>query len=80
MHTMRITRPLALAGFAPAGKPGNANQARRRVAAAILCVSASWLAYALAALGIATAQAQTPTETVLHTFGSVPKGRFHMRA
>src|SRR3984885_3474730 len=63
-------------GFAPAGKPDNANQVHGRVAAVILRVSASWLPCTLAALGIATAQAQTPTETVLHTFGSVPKGAY----
>src|ERR1035438_4240600 len=36
MHTTSINRTLTLAGFIPAGKPGNRNQARRRVAALIL--------------------------------------------
>src|ERR1039457_6795916 len=56
MHTTSINRVLTLAGFAPACKPGHANQARRRVAAVILRVSASWLACGLAATGMATAQ------------------------
>src|ERR1700728_377062 len=76
MFRTKVTGTLAVAGFAPAGKPDNANQVHGRVAAVILRVSASWLACTLAALGIATAQAQTPTETVLHTFGSVPKGAY----
>src|ERR1022692_2187316 len=56
MHTTSSNRTLALAGFAPAGKPGNRNQARRWVAAVILRVSASWPACGLAAIGTATVQ------------------------
>jgi uncharacterized repeat protein (TIGR03803 family) len=76
MIRTKLTRTLALAGFAPAGKSGNGYQARSQLAAIILRVSASWLACTLAAIGMATAQAQMPVETVLHTFGSVPKGAY----
>jgi uncharacterized repeat protein (TIGR03803 family) len=77
MRTTKITQTLALAGFAPTGKPGNANQARRRVAAAILRVSASWLACGLAAMLVATAQAQSASEIVLHNFeAGAPNGAY----
>jgi endonuclease/exonuclease/phosphatase family metal-dependent hydrolase len=58
MFRAKVTRMLALAGFAPAGKPGYANRQERFqytrdsmealrlvVAIAILSVSASWIAY-----------------------------------
>ena len=57
MIRTKVTRKLALAGFAPAGKPNNANQTPRRVGAAMLGASAAWLACALAAMGMAQAQA-----------------------
>ena len=57
MIRTKVTRKLALAGFAPAGKPNNANHPPRRVGAAMLGASAAWLACALAAMGMAQAQA-----------------------
>jgi uncharacterized repeat protein (TIGR03803 family) len=77
MIRTKLTRTLALAGFAAAGKPDNANQVRRRVAAVILCMSASWLACGLAAMGVAMAQAQNASEIVLHNFeGFAPNGAY----
>jgi uncharacterized repeat protein (TIGR03803 family) len=77
MDTTKVTRTLTPAGFAPAGKPGNVNQVRRRVTAVILRVSASWLACGLAAMGMAHAQAPTWAETVLYNFANIaPKGQY----
>jgi hypothetical protein len=71
MHTTKVTRTLALAGFAPAGKPGNVNRqerldhtARNRRECRIRSTRSPqhsgqlWLACALAAMGIVTAKAQ----------------------
>jgi uncharacterized repeat protein (TIGR03803 family) len=68
----KVTEMSTLAGFVPAGRPNNAHQPRRRVAAVTPRVSAAWLACALATMGIGSAQAQTATETVLHSFGGSP--------
>jgi uncharacterized repeat protein (TIGR03803 family) len=71
MQTTRINQLLKLAGFAPAGKLSNASQAPRRVAAVIRRISASWLAFGLVAIGAATAQGQTWSESVLVDFTNV---------
>ena len=70
MFRTKVTETSAPAGFAPAGKPGNTNQPRRRVAAVILRASAAWLACGLAAMGMAAAQAPTWSETVLFDFAN----------
>jgi uncharacterized repeat protein (TIGR03803 family) len=77
MHSTKITRTLVLAGFAPAGRPRNVNQARRRVATVIPSLFASWLACGLAAMGVAHAQPPTWAETVLYNFANAaPKGAY----
>ena len=76
MIRTKVTRKLALAGFAPAGKPGNANQTPRRVGAAVLHASGAWLACALAAGALLLSavpalraqDASTFTYNVLYTF------------
>src|ERR1039458_1706728 len=70
MFRTKVTETSAPAGFAPAGKPGNTNQPRRRVAAVILRASAAWLACGLAAMGMATAQAPAWSEAVLFDFAN----------
>ena len=72
MFRTRVTETSTLVGLVPAGRPSNANQARRLAAAVTLRVSASWIVCALAALGAGPAQAQAPSETVLFSFGSAP--------
>src|ERR1022692_3387487 len=87
MFRTKVTETLALAGFVPADKPANRQErfghiaqnqpeCRRRSRRSPQRSSLLWLAGALAAMGIAPAQAQTPSETVLHAFGSVPKGAY----
>src|ERR1017187_1459401 len=87
MFRTKVTETLALAGFVPADKPANRQErfghiaqnqpeCRRRSRRSPQRSSLLWLAGALAAMGIAPAQAQTPSETVLHAVGSVPKGAY----
>src|ERR1039457_1531364 len=87
MFRTKVTETLALAGFVPADKPANRQErfghiaqnqpeCLRRSRRSPQRASLLWLAGALAAMGIAPAQAQTPSETVLHAFGSVPKGGY----
>src|ERR1017187_2100726 len=87
MFRTKVTETLALAGFVPADKPANRQErfghiaqnqpeCRRRSRRSPQRSSLLWLAGALAAMGIAPAQAQTPSETVLHAFGGVPRGPY----
>src|SRR5579863_72617 len=73
MFRTKVTRTLALAGFAP-GKPAIANCQERfcRSAKSMEALSLVAAVYALAAMRITPAQAAT--EIVLHNFASPPKG------
>src|SRR5580693_7970296 len=87
MSTTSTRRTFTLAGFSPSGTPvncperfGDTDRSRTK------CRSSAtpspqrsgllWLACGLAALGIAPALAQTPSEIVLHAFGSQPRGAY----
>jgi len=63
-----VTRMLAQTGFTPAVKP----DCTSRQKAWHRCLP--WLACAAAAMVMAPAQAQTASETVLHSFASPPRG------
>jgi len=77
MIRTNVTQTLALAGFAPAGKPGYAKRQERSRSARTLQLSGLlWLAGALAALEMAQAQTPAEKEIVLHNFAAyLPGGR-----
>jgi hypothetical protein len=58
MIRTKVRQILALAGFAPAGKPDNANRQPRTTGRCPQCFGQLWLACAVAAIGIAASQAQ----------------------
>ena len=59
MFRTKVTRTFTLAGFAPAGKPGCTSRRECRFARPRQRIGMIWLVCAAAAMGIASAQAQT---------------------
>ena len=83
----KAIEPRALAELAPAGKPDHANSqeslcrtdqnprgCRSRSTHSSQRSGLLWLACAVLAMGLASAHAQGPSETVLHAFGNLRKG------
>src|ERR1700683_2172606 len=70
MIQTKVTRLLAPTGFAPAGKPDNANRQPRTTARCPQCSGLRWLACAVAVMGMAASQAQRSWPTEAYSYAA----------
>jgi hypothetical protein len=70
MIQTKVTRLLAPTGFAPAGKPDNADRQPRTTGRCPQCSGLLWLACAVAAIGMAASQTQRSWPMEAYSFAA----------